>query len=985
MKRLTTLAAGALAALALATPASADFGFDTFSAPMHDSGGVEVTQAGGRVDATVDFALNTTTNAQNAVVPDESLRNVRVDMPRGLVGNPLATPRCRHQEFKAMTCSTESIVGVEELRYAAIGGVPPMTSAVPVYNLVPPDDVAARFAFQVASVVVMIDMRVASDGDYHLVADLRDLATLLQIHGSKLTLWGVPADMNGPGPYEFYGTKLPYGGRGTGSRRPFLSAPSQCGAPLATKITATSWQDPDSHAEATYTPAQGFSGCDQLTFEPTIAVRPESRAAGQPSGYAVDLSVPQADDPDGLATPNLKDAVVRLPEGVALSPTVASGLEACTNQQLALDSTRVESCPSASRIGTVEIDTPVLDAPMEGSLYVGSQLSDDPESGEMYRLFLTAYGSGVRIKLRGAIRLDKATGRITASFLDNPQLPFSTMSLRFKGGDRAPLVNPACGTHTATSTLTSWGGQTATPSSTFTIDQGCASGRFAPTLTAGTNALAGAFSPFTVTIGRIDADENLSRINVALPSGLLAAIGSVPLCSEGDAAAGTCGADSRVGSTTVAVGSGGAPFQLPGQVYLAGPYNGAPFSLSVVVPATAGPFDLGLVVVRVALHVDANQARATAVSDPLPTIVGGVPLQIRTISLTLDRPGFTFDATSCAATEVGAALTSTTGTVATTSTPYQPRGCDQLQLDPKLALQYTDKSQLRKGKHPGVAANLSDTFGHANMKTVKVTLPLTAALDPGNAKALCEPDDAAALRCPDASRIGTASATTPALHVPVQGPVYFVRGTRTTANGQVVPTLPKLLIRLAGEGVEVDLHADSSVDAKKRLTTTFVDIPDVPIRDFHLRIDGGQNGILKATNDVCGASKGTTVEFNGHNGGRTIRQITMQAPDCTPQIVTAARRGTGGLDVRIGGIGAGKLTVSGNRITTGRRTIQRSDTALVKVRLSRSTVAQLRRGKKVKVAIRVAYAPKAGATTPAGKPAQAITIRKTVTLAGTKR
>lgn len=991
MKRLTTTIAGALAALAFASPASADFGFDSFSAPMHDADGVEVTQAGAHADATVDFLLNTTTNDRGAVVPDQSLRNVRVDMPRGLVGNPMAVPRCRHQEFKAMACSRASIVGVEALRYAAIGGTPVRTDAVPVYNLVPPQGVAARFAFQVASVVVMIDMSVASDGDYHLVANLRDLATLLQIHGSKLTLWGVPADMNGPDDgnpdAKKFQDKSTYGRPGPGPRRPFLSTPTQCGPPLTTTISATSWQDPNSRAEAAYTPAAGFTGCDQLEFEPSIAVTPETRAAGQPSAYEVDLTVPQADDPDGLATPNLKDAVVALPTGVALSPSVASGLEACTDDQLALDSTKAEACPDASRIGTVEIDTPVLDAPMKGSLYVGSQRSNDPESGEMYRLFLTTYGSGVRIKLRGAIRIDKATGRITASFLDNPQLPFSTMSLRFKGGDRAPLVNPTvCGTHATTTMLTSWGGQPATPTDSFTIDQGCPAGKFTPTLTGGsTGALAGAFSPFTLTVGRVDADQDLSRIEVALPPGLLAAIGSVPLCPEPAAAAGTCDASTRIGSTTVAVGSGGAPFQLPGQVYLAGPYKGAPFSLSVVVPAKAGPFDLGLVVVRVALRVDANQAQATAVSDPLPTIVGGVPLHVRTVSLTLDRPGFTFDATSCAATGLVAAMTSVADVTSVESVPYRPHGCDQLTLDPKLSLEYTDKTQLRTGKHPGIEANLADTFGQANMKAVKVTLPLTAALDPGNAKALCEPDDAAALRCPDASRIGWASATTPALHDPVEGPVYFVRGTRISASGQVVPTLPKLLLQLRGEGVEVDLRADSSVDAKKRLTTTFVDIPDVPIRDFRLRIDGGQHGILEATNDVCGASKGTTVEFTGHNGGRTIRQIAVRAPDCAPQVVTATRRGSGGLDVRVGGIGAGKLTVRGSRIATGRRTVKRSDTALVKVRLSRSTVAQLRRGKKVKVAIRVGYAPAAGATTPAGKPAEPATIRKTVTLKGGKR
>lgn len=987
MRRLITAVVGLVAALAFAGPAAADFGFapDSFTATIHDADGLEVTRAGTHADATVDFLLKTTANSAGAVVPDQSLRSVRVDLPRGMVGNPLSAPRCRHQEFKAMTCSSASIVGVEQLRYAAIAGAPVMTSAVPVYNLVPPEGVAARFAFQVTSVVVMIDVSVASDGDYHLVANLRDLATLLQIHGSKLTLWGVPADHNGPGPYDFLNGET-YGGPGSGPRRPFLSAPTQCGAPLTTRISASSWQDPGSHAEERYTPAKGISGCDELRFEPSIAVAPASREAGQPSAYTVDLSVPQSDDPDGLATPNLRDAVVRLPTGVALSPAVASGLEACSDGQLALDATHAETCPEASRIGTVRIDTPVLDAPMRGSIYVGTQRSRDPESGEMYRLFLTASGSGVRIKLRGSIRIDRATGQITASFLDNPQLPFSVMSLAFKGGDRAPLVNPtACGTHTATTTLASWGGQTASPSSAFAIDHGCPTGRFAPTLSAGTTgALAGAFSPFTMTAGRVDADQDLSRIDVALPPGLLAALGSVPLCPEADAAAGSCGAISRIGASTVAVGSGGAPFGLPGQVYLAGPYKGAPFSMSVVVPAKAGPFDLGLVVVRIALQVDGNKAQATAVSDPLPTIVGGVPLHMRTVNVTLDRPGFAFNATSCAASSVVGSFTGTAGAAATATMPYQPSACGSLTLDPRLSLAYTGKAQTRAGEHPGIVAVLADTFGHANTKTIKVTLPLTLALDPENAKALCEPGDAAARHCPVASQIGWASATTSALHHPVQGPVYFVKGTRIAATGKVVPTLPKLFLKLTGEGVEVDLRADSAVDGQRRLTTTFTGVPDVPVRDFRLTLNNGRRGILKATNDVCGADKATTVEFTGHNGARTVQRLNVAAPACGPQVLAATLSGSDRLAVRVAGVGAGRLTLTGARIARTTATVGRGASTLVRVRLTPSTTALLRRGRRVRVALAVTYTPRAGAKAADGRPAERVSFGKKVTIRGPK-
>lgn len=385
--------------------------------------------------------------------------------------------------------------------------------------------------------------------------------------------------------------------------------------------------------------------------------------AGAPSGYTVDLSVPQSDDPDGLATADVRSATVALPVGTAISAPAASGLAACSDAQVDVGSAAVEECPDASKIGAVRIDTPLLDQPLTGSLYLGTQLSQDPESGKMYRMFLVAAGSGVRIKLEGNIRADAQTGQLTTTFADNPQLPFSKLSLTFDDGDRAPLVNPpACGEYATTGSLSSWAGQSEPISSSFVIDQGCPSGRFAPTFIAGTtNPFAGAFSPFTMTAERTDADQQLSNLKLDLPSGLLGALGSVPLCPEPQAAAGTCGPDSRVGSTTVSVGSGGAPYSLPGTVSLAGPYKGAPFSLSVAVQAKAGPFDLGLVVVRAALFVDANNARATAVSDTFPTIVGGVPIKYRMINIALDRPGFIFNATDCAPATISGTFASVGG------------------------------------------------------------------------------------------------------------------------------------------------------------------------------------------------------------------------------------------------------------------------------------------------------------------------------------
>lgn len=882
-------------------------------------------------------------------------------------------------------CPPGSQIGFIELYNtpcATPTGCPVLFQNFPVFNMQRGKDDAASFGFSLGVAQVILKATVHPELGNTVRVAATNISQAFAIQGLKLTLWGVPADHNGPPSTDPDTGLAVYDNPGDGPRVPFFRNRTSCSGSNTVTLTADGWENTAATRTTVTTELAPATGCESVPFAPEIAVAPTNHVAGAPSGYTVDLSVPQSDDPDGLATADVRSATVALPVGTAISAPAASGLAACSDAQVDVGSAAVEECPDASKIGAVRIDTPLLDQPLTGSLYLGTQLSQDPESGKMYRMFLVAAGSGVRIKLEGNIRADAQTGQLTTTFADNPQLPFSKLSLMFDDGDRAPLVNPpACGEYATTGSLSSWAGQSEPISSSFVIDQGCPSGRFAPTFIAGTtNPFAGAFSPFTMTAERTDADQQLSNLKLDLPSGLLGALGSVPLCPEPQAAAGTCGPDSRVGSTTVSVGSGGAPYSLPGTVSLAGPYKGAPFSLSVAVQAKAGPFDLGLVVVRAALFVDANNARATAVSDTFPTIVGGVPIKYRMINIALDRPGFIFNATDCAPATISGTFASVGGAGSVTPVAYQPKGCDQLKLQPELSLQYTGRSQMRKGKHPGVEANLGAIFGQANLEQVQVKLPLTASLDPDNAEALCEASDAAAGHCPAASQIGWASATTPALHVPVQGPVYFVKGTRKTAAGKTVPTLPKLYLKLSGEGVAVDLHADSDVDAKKQLVTTFTDIPDVPIRDFKLRINNGKHGILEATNDVCGAQKSTTVVFTGHNGGKTQRNLRFTAPDCRPQVVSISNSHNLTLPVRVGGIGGGKLAITGSTIDRATRSVRSSDTALVRARFTARTTGLLRRGKRVQVAVRVVYTPAKGAKTTAGKPAKKVTLRKSLTL-----
>jgi hypothetical protein len=889
MKALATGALALLATLVLAATASATIGFEpgTVSATLHDNAGVEVTQAGAHPNATVDFMLKLTRDAKDREIPDESLRNVTVELPRGVIGNPMATPRCRHQEFKAQTCSSASIVGVEHLRYAVVAGSGMVDFAMLVYNLVPPKGVVARFAFQVTSVVVMIDMRVRDEDDYSLVANLKDLGEQFQIFGSKLTFWGVPADMNGPGDEVFY-TGDTYGGPGIGPRRAFLNAPTECGPPLPTQLTVSSWQSPDLVATDSYTPARGIDGCDRLTFAPSLDLRPDSPRAGAPSAYDVTLDVPQSDDPDGLATPTVKDVSVTLPEGTAVSPSSAQGLVGCTDEQAAYRSRAEPACPAASTIGSVAIETPLLEGPLTGQIFLGQPKSMVASTGEMLRLWLIARGYGVTVKLEGKITPDPVTGRLTAVFRDNPQLPFSKLSLRFQGGDRAPLTNPqTCGTHTTQATISSWAGQSTTSSSSFAVTQDangnpCAPLGFAPSFSAGTeNTKAGAFAPFTLTFGRDDAQQDLGDLSVRLPAGVTGMLSSAELCGEAQAAAGTCGEGSRLGSATVTAGAGASPYQLPGRVYLTGPYKGAPFGLSIVVPARAGPFDLGDVVVRASIAVDRTTAALSVTSDLLPTILQGIPLRVRTVSIAIDRPGFMLNPTSCSEKRVEATIRSSTGTAASVGSRLQVGGCRELPFAPKLGLRVGARGRTRGGVTTPFTASLKTRAGDGNLRAVTVKLPRTL-----NARlvALQDPCTLEQFHAGECTRqVGTATAVTPLLREPLSGPAYFVRNPARR--------LPDLMVALRGQ-VEIDLTGKVTIPRDLTIKTAFDTIPDVPITAFSLRLVAGRRGPISTIPNMCTTKARraslATVGYRAQSG-RLIQRSTRVTVDACPKPKTKAK------------------------------------------------------------------------------------------------
>jgi hypothetical protein len=538
------------------------------------------------------------------------------------------------------------------------------------------------------------------------------------------------------------------------------------------------------------------------------------------------------------------------------------GYRAAADAQIALSSEAAPTCPDASQIGTVEVHTPLLDHPLPGTVYLGTPLCDpcnnaDAATGRMLRLFIGVNDpqSGTVVKLAGTVSADPQTGQLTARFKNNPQLPFGDLTLSFKGGSRAALATPStCGAFTTTTDLTPWSAPftpDATPSSSFEIS-GCGDpNQFVPSFSAGTiNTQAGAYTPFVLSFSRQDSDQRFARLTATLPPGLLAKLAGVPLCSDADANAGTCPAASRIGGVIAGAGPGTHPFFLPGQVFLTGPYKGGPYGLAVEVPALAGPFNLGTVVMRQSLHVDVNDGHVAAVSDPLPTILDGVPLQVRTVSVTLDRPGFTFNPTSCNPTQIGATITSVGGINASVASRFQVGGCGILAFKPSFAVSTRGKTSKANGASLDVT--VAQKPGEADIHKVDVQLPLALPSRLTTIQKACSEAQFAAnpAGCPAGSNVGTATARTPILNAPLAGPAYLV-----SHGGAAFPDLD---IVLQGEGITIDLVGNT--DIKKGITfSRFEAVPDAPISSFELSLPQGPHSALAAYGDLCAGSKTATV------------------------------------------------------------------------------------------------------------------------------
>jgi uncharacterized repeat protein (TIGR01451 family) len=922
----------------------AGFGFAGVSGWAQTRAGSAAKQAGGHPDVTTDIDLNTITTPVGGVGPSGDLKDIRVELPKGLIGDPTAVPTCDPTAladvFAGPQCAPETQVGTADISLSF--GIFELTvlSPTPVYNVEAPVGSPGRFAFNVNGVVVNLDPVIRTGGDYGITANVSRVSQSLAIAGTKLTLWGVPADPIHD-VLRYNPQTLGNGVASAGVPKPFMTAPTECaGKPLMTRISGSSWQggtasgsfDRDFDGNPIVT-----EGCADVPFEPGFVVRTESQAKrGAPAGIGVDLTVPQSDNPDGLASANLKTAKVTLPEGMVVNASSAQGLQACSPQQIDLNGASRPTCPNASKIGSIDIVTPLLDDPLTGGIYLASQ-KDNP-FGTTLALYLVAEGSGVTLKLPGRIDADARTGRITTTFDDNPQLPFEKLSLHFKTGPRAPLSLPTtCGPATTTAVLSPWSGTApVTINSSFEVSADgngapCPALGFSPGFTAGTvNATGGADSPFAAVFSRTDDDQQFGGVTVEMPKGLLGRIAGVDLCGDTQAAAGTCGEGSKIGNVTSAVGAGSNPFSLPGQVFITGPYKGAPFGLSIVVPAVAGPFNLGTVVVRAAIFVDRNTTQLKIVSDSLPMILEGIPLQIRLIEVDVDRPGFTFNPTNCNATSVEGAITPADGGgPAAVSSRFQVGNCKALDLKPKLALALTGKGQTTDNKHPALRATLTQPSGQANLKKVAVTLPLSLALDPDNANGLCEPAAAAADRCPASSIIGRASALTPVLHDPLTGPVYFVRGERIDAQGKIRKTLPKLYLPLRGEnGVQINLRASSEVKGD-RLVTTFDNIPDAPVSSFKLDINGGGHGVLVVSDaDICKSTQIAGQEVDGQNNKAADAEVYIQTPSCPVKVISKTVGNTT-VKLKVGGLGAGKVTASGKGIKKTTKTIAKSTVATI--------------------------------------------------------
>lgn len=898
--------------------------------------GRPVTQAGSHpYQVTTTIGLAQTFGAERfepapRIEPVSLTKDLSFRLPPGLIGNPSVIPQCSDGQFSTAVegdiegndvslnqCPDDTVVGVASATFTGSGFEQAVTA--PLFNLTPAVGEPARFGFEIVGVPVILDTAVRTGGDYGVTVNVNNISTDVSFVSSQVTFWGVPSDpihdtsrgwdclMNG----LWVGGKKSCASSSRPAQSPFLTLPTSCGKPFTTTVLADTWTDPGDWRSDAYTLSDGFGqqlgmdGCNRLPFEPSIEVVPDNQAASTPTGLAVKVHVPQQPSlaPEGLAEADVRDTTVTLPEGVVLNPSAADGLQSCSEAQVALSVDAVQDCPEASKVGTIKIQTPLLPNALEGAAYLAAQNANP--FGSLVALYLVAQDpvSGTLVKLAGEVKPDPVTGQLVSTFKDTPQLPFEDLTVHFFGGSRAPLGTPAmCGSYTTTASIAPWSGNApAAPSSTFEIKTGpngslCSNPLpFSPSLTAGmTSIQAGGLSPFTMTMSRGDGSQDLQSVQLHMPPGLLGQVALVKPCGEEQANAGTCGADSLIGHTIVSVGLGGNPFNVTGgEVFLTGPYKGAPYGLSIVNPAKAGPFDLGKVIVRAKIEVDPTTAALTVTTDAsgpyaIPRILDGIPLQIQHVNVSIDRPNFTFNPTDCDKLAITGSLTSAQGSESRLAVPFQVTNCAVLAFKPQFKVATQGKTSRKNGASLDVKLSYpAGSFGKsANIAKVKVDLPKQlpsrlTTLQKACTDAVFNQNPAS---CPAASRVGTAAATTPILAATLTGPVYFV-----SYGGA---KFPELVVVLSGDGVTVHLKGETFISKAGITSSTFRQVPDVPVNSFELRLPEGKYSALAATGNLCkhsGKLKMPTA-FTAQNGATIKRSTPISVTGCAKHVRHVRRR-----------------------------------------------------------------------------------------------
>jgi len=902
----------------------AGFGFAGADAWFSNANGTIDTKAGSHpYEATFSFDLNNAPDTFPFFTSPDEERDLEFNLPPGFIGDPYAVATCTRERLNLEDCPLTSQIGVVTVE--VIGTT---MFRFPVYNMVPPVGEPAEFGFSLDGINTYLDTNVRSGSDYGLTTHVNNIAQR-GILSSVLTLWGDPGDPS-HNPWRTSESEGCVPGRGYPASEcqpvapdsvPFLTLPTSCVGPQAYSLSLNTWEAPGVEARTSFLTHDsdgspvGFTGCEDLAFDPSIVAAPDTSNADTPAGLTVDVKPTLGGllEPGGLGGTDIENTTVTLPEGVVINPGQAAGLGACQESEANVHVEGVApTCPLNAKVGTDEIELPILKNALSGNVYV---LQSEPPN---LQLLITASGEGIEVKLVAHVHLDEKTGRLVTTLTGTPQAPVSDFRLSFSGGAQAALATPtACGTYETTADFTPWASPfvaDALTTSVFTINHGTGAAPcppsplpFSPSLIAGsTTDQAGGFTDFSLLLQTADDQQRISKLQFKVPAGLSGMISTIPLCQEPQAAQGTCSSASQIGHTVVASGPGPYPLvvpqpgQPPAAIYLTGPtrlegpnQSVAPFGLSIVVPVVVGPFVLQTQVVRAKIEVDPHTAQITVTTNPLPQIIDGVPTDLRTVNAVIDREGFMFNPTNCSPQEFSGTATSAQGTSVPISSHFQVGSCQSLKFAPDLKVATSGKTSKADGAsleakivYPTGVLGDNQATSQANIAKVKVDLPkqLPSRLTTLQKACTAAQFNANPAGCPAASVIGHATAITPELPVvggaSLQGPAYFV------SNGG--EAFPNLDIVLQGDNVTITLVADTFISKAGITSSTFNTVPDAPITSFDLTLPEGKYSALAANGNLCKSKLAMLTSFLGQNGAEIHQSTPITVTGC-PKTKTLTR------------------------------------------------------------------------------------------------